>query len=150
MTKLVLYSDAKAKNNRFGITDADGNPLWYGLFFDSDRDYNGEQSTGEMAAAKKAVWLAGKIKEILNLKNIELELRVDAEWLTWANEANRSDHDGKTGGKALKLAYAAKKAGIELTVEHVRGVDNPADKYTICYGHKSWRDNDFEKLINKA
>jgi len=55
---LTLYCDAKANNDRFAICDKRGNPVWHGRFFATDHDYNGEQSAGEIAAAKKAVWLA--------------------------------------------------------------------------------------------
>ena len=64
---LTLYCDAKAKNDRFAICDKRGNPVWHGRFFATDHNYNGEQSSGEIAAAKKAVWLASKVKETLGL-----------------------------------------------------------------------------------
>src|SRR5215472_2077692 len=69
---LTLYSDAKAKNDRFAICDKRGNPVWHGRFFATDHDYNGEQSSSEIAAAKKAVWLASKVKETLGLSAIKL------------------------------------------------------------------------------
>jgi len=126
--KIVFYSDAKAKFDRFAITDESGQPVWHGNFFENDREYDGEQSSGEMAAAKKAVWLAGKVKTALALDSVELELRVDAQWLVWANEFSPNT---KTGGKARSLALLAIHHGVELTVVHVPGVDNPADTYTL-------------------
>lgn len=143
---VTLFSDAKAKNDRFAICDAAGRPLWHGRFFDGDRDYDGEQSSGEMAAAKKAVWLASKIAEAAGVSAIALTLKVDAEWLVWANEAMRPDWDGKTGGKAAALAAAAKRLNVALKVEHVRGLDNPADRYTVEQGFQKWSDNDLAAL----
>lgn len=148
MNKLMLFVDAKAKHDRFAICDCNGEPIWFGKFFETDCDYNGEQSTGEMAAAKKAVWLASKVAESLGEKAIKLTLMVDAQWLTWANAAKNFPTDRKTGGKARVLMYAARRLGVDLTVEHVAGKDNPADKYTICAGYKKWSDNNLAALID--
>lgn len=136
-----LCSDAKASNSRFGITTADGEPVWYGRFFDDDRDFNGEQSSGEMAAAKKAVWLASKFAEKIG-RSVKLNLKVDAEWLVWANAVRAG---GKSGGKARELGEAAERLGVRLRVEHIPGVENPADEYTICSGFLRWQDG-IEKI----
>src|SRR5690606_10267266 len=122
---LTLYTDAKARTDRFAVCDAGGEPVWYGKFFDGDRDYNGEQSSGEMAAAKKAVWLASKVAEAVG-GVVKLTLKVDAEWLTWANCS-----DPKRGGKAKDLRHAAERLGVVLEVEHISGTSNPADKWTV-------------------
>lgn len=122
---LTLFSDAKARTGRF---------------FENDRDYDGEQSSGEMAAAKKAVWLASKVKEALGVEAIALTLKVDAEWLTWAN-------GDRQGGRARKLGEAARRLNVALTVEHIPGSENPADQYTVCSGLKKWSDNDLKALV---
>ena len=136
---VTLYSDAKARTNRFGICDAAGQPLWHGIFFDNEGV--DEQSVAEMAAAKKAVWLASKIAEAAGETSIRLTLIVDAEWLCWANSA-----DPARGGKAKALAEAAHKAHVILTVEHIAGIDNPADEWTVAKGFKKWSDNDLKSL----
>ena len=139
--QITLYTDAKAKFDRFAICDCNGEVVWYGRFFDNDRDYNGEQSSGEMAAAKKAVWLALKVAEALGESAIALNLKVDAEWLTWANGT-----DPKVGGKAKALREAAQRLNVALTVEHIPGTTNPADAWTIKSGYKKWSDNNLADL----
>ena len=149
MKKLILFSDAKASKERFAICDKNGNPIWHGRFFENERDFNGEQSSGELAAAKKAVWLASKVKEAIGEEDLFLELRVDAEWLTWANEVGQEDDQGQ-GGKARVLGSQAKKFGIELEVVHIPGQENPADQFTTCTGFKKWSDNNLIDLVDNA
>lgn len=141
---VILYSDAKAKNGRFGICNKNGDPVWYGMFFNTD-DFNGEQSCGEMIAAKKAVWLASKVKESLKMTAINLHLKVDAEWLVGANQTHVHD---KSGGKARDLGTYAEKLGVVLHVEHIPGEQNPADKYTTCTGVKHRYENDLSSLVS--
>ncbi|WP_067974952.1 hypothetical protein [Mycolicibacter icosiumassiliensis] len=126
---ITLISDAKASARRFGVCDQDGDPVWYGRDFDEI----GEQSAAEMAAAKKAVWLAGKIRQQQGLSVLALTLKVDAQWLTYANGESG-------GGKAAELRNAAAKAGIVLTVEWIPGTDNPADQYTVGGGYMKWQE----------
>jgi len=142
--ELTMFSDAKARTDRFAICDAAGAPLWFGKFFDRDKDYAGEQSSGELAAATKAVWLASKIKEHVGADTIGLTLKVDAEWLTYANGVALGE---ESEGKARALGAAARRLGVLLTVEWVSGSKNPADKYTISRGFKSWKDNDLKALV---
>ena len=138
--EVTLYSDAKASNDKFGITDEDGNVLWYGKFFDNDTDYNGEQSSGELAAAKKAVWLATKIKEAAGLSAMRLILMVDAQWLTYQDKFKQ---------KGSILTYMANKNNIDLIVQWIPSKDNPADKWTISSGFKKWSDNNLKDLPKK-
>ena len=138
---LELFSDAKASHNQFGITDRDGNPVWYGQFGDDDPIYNGEQSTGELSAAVKAVQFAGKVREHNSLYALNLLLKVDAEWLCWANST-----DGR-GGEALRLADVADENMVILHVQWVPGNENPADHYTTAEGGKNWDENDLETFF---
>jgi hypothetical protein len=139
--EVTLYSDAKARTGRFAIFDSAGEPVWFGRFFDDDSDFSGEQSTGEMSAAKKAVWLARQVANAIGCQAIRLRLLVDAEWLTWANGT-----DPDRGGKAKALRVAAERANVVLRIEHVAGTANPADKYTVAGGYKRWQDNDLAAL----
>lgn len=132
--EVTLYSDAKARCDRFAICDRDGDVVWFGRFFDDDADYNGEQSTGELSAAKKAIWLTSKVKEAMNQPAIRLSLIVDANWLCTLS------------GKAEALAILARKFGIDLNMQWIPGTENPADKFTTASGYLSWKDCALENL----
>ncbi|MFA6569922.1 MAG: hypothetical protein WCT77_01660, partial [Bacteroidota bacterium] len=133
---LTLYSDAKASAGKFGITDKDGNVVWYGKFFDDDNA--SEQSRAELAAAKKAIWFASKVKESLGESSLMLNLLVDAEYLTYQT------HSGQQG---YALTQMANKYNIKLNVSWISGKSNPADEWTIASGFKKWQDNDFKSLV---
>lgn len=142
---LTLYSDAKARTDRFAICDKSGAPVWYGRFFESDQDYNGEQSSGELAAAKKAIWLARKVREEIGAQAIKLVLKTDAEWLCWANEVGRG---GRGGGKAREIGELALRYNVVLNVEHIPGECNPADKYTVMSGYQKWEAVELRSLLD--
>lgn len=135
--EVTLYSDAKARCQRFAITTKSGAGLWHGLFFDDDRSFSygdrDEQSACECAAARKAIWLASKIAEAVNGR-VRLHLYVDAEWLTTLS------------GKAAILASDARHFNIDLDMQWIPGVNNPADPLTTAHGYKKWSDNDLAKL----
>ncbi len=136
--EVTLFVDAKARCQRFAITDADGHPVWYGRFFDDDRSFSygdrNEQSACECAAARKAIWFASKIKEAVNATAIRLTLKVDAQWLTTG------------GGKASILQSDARRFNVELDLQWIAGTSNPADQYTDTTGFMRWSDNDLASL----
>jgi hypothetical protein len=136
--KVILYSDAKATRQRFGITAATGAVLWHGIFFDDDPNFSygsrSEQSACELAAARKAIWLANKIKAVANLVSLRLELRVDAIWLCTLS------------GKAAILKADARYFGIDLKVEWIPGSENPADRWTTAKGFTKWDSADLASL----
>lgn len=135
--EITLHTDAKASHSRFAICDAEGEPLWHGRFFEGDRDFNGEQSSGELAAAKKAVWLASKIMEAVGAKAARLTLKVDAQWLCYQDHAKQ---------KGYVLTQLCRKFNLELKVEWIPGSENPADKWTVANGYKKWQDNNLNDL----
>lgn len=131
--KVCLYTDYKSSANRYAVTDCNGDPLWYGKDFDGPL----EQSKGELETAKKAIWLAGKIKEQNGLSTIGLHLKVDAQWLIyWQSGKN----------KAWPLKAAAEKYNVLLNVEWIPGSENPADKYTVGSGYANWKDSNVKDL----
>lgn len=135
--EVELYVDAKARCQRFAITDAAGQPVWYGIFFEDDQSFSygdrNEQSACECAAARKAIWLASKIKEAAGQKAINLVLNVDASWLV------------TLAGKATILATDARRFNIDLHMNWVPGTTNPADKFTIASGYRKWDSERLEK-----
>lgn len=133
--EVTLFVDAKASAGKFGICDRYGNVIWYGRFFDNDDA--GEQSRAELCAAEKAVWLASKVKEALDLPALRLNLIVDAQWLTY------QDHGGQKG---YILSRKARKYNIDLNVEWIPGTQNPADEWTTEPGFKKWSDNNLKEL----
>jgi hypothetical protein len=136
--EVELFVDAKASYQRFGITDANGEVLWHGIFFDDDRSFSygdpNEQSACECAAARKAIWLASKVKEAVGASALRLTLNVDAQWLCTLS------------GKASVLASDARRFNIELNMNWVSGVSNPADTWTTASGFKKWSENDLVAL----
>lgn len=136
--KVTFYTDAKASAGKFGICGINGEVVWYGNFFPNENA--DEQSRAELAAAEKAVWLASKVKEVIGAEAIELELIVDAQWLTY------QDHSKQKG---YVLTQKCRKYGIKLNVTWIPGVSNPADKWTTASGYKKYQDNDLTALAIK-
>lgn len=139
--QVTLFVDAKARCQRFAICDVKGNVVWHGRFFDEDQSFSyghrNEQSACECAAARKAIWLASKIKEAVSSPAIQLILNVDAQWLT-------------TGaGKASVLQSDARRFNIELELNWIQGTSNPADKWTTASDYKKWSDNDLSQLAER-
>jgi hypothetical protein len=92
-----------------------------------------------LEAASKAVWLAAQVAKENGWEVIKLNLKVDAQWLAWANSSGAGG-DIKRGGKARKLADQARKCAVLLNVIWVEGEKNPADTYTTCKGYMSWKE----------
>lgn len=142
---VTLYSDAKAKKNRFGICCRWERPVFYGKFFASDTDYNGEQSSGEKAAAKKAVWLAFKIREAIGAPAIVLNLWVDAKWMVSANKVLTGEKGGKS---ARSIADYANSLGVVLNMRWIAGTENPADQWTVARGFMRWNERPLKSLLD--
>lgn len=135
--EVIMFTDAKAATQKFAVCDENGEVLWYGKFFNGEGD---EQSDAELDAAKKAVWLAGKIKEEMKFPALRLILNVDASWLCY------QDHAGQKG---FALTILARKNNIQLFMNHIPGAINPADKFTVLTGYKKWQDNDLKSLVRE-
>jgi len=129
---LTLYTDASLGG--FAVTDENGEPLWYGRFFDGEGE---RQSDAELGSAKKAVWLAGKVREVLGAPVLALTLRTDCTWLTYQDSPKR---------KGFVLTKLAKRYGILLSVQWVVGRKNLADHYSRTRGFKKWQANDLTAL----
>lgn len=130
--EVELFVDAKARCQRFAICNNFGQPTWYGIFFEDDQSFSygdrNEQSACECAAARKAIWLASKIKEASGAKAIRLILNVDAQWLC------------TLAGKASILASDARRLNVDLVMNWIPGTSNPADRWTTASGFKRWNE----------
>ena len=126
---LTLVSDAKARTKRFAICDGESNPVWCASFFESNNI--AKQSYCEMDAAKKAVWLASKIKEEIGADVIQLTLKCNA-----------------AGDRARALGGHANWLNVVLEVVHIPGLENPARPLVDAREFKNWHDNDFNALVN--
>lgn len=137
----TMFVDAKARCQRFGICDADGDVIWHGIFFEDDPSFSygdrNEQSACECAAARKAIWLASKIKESCGAPALRLTLKVDAQWLCTG------------GGKSTILQSDARRFNIELNLEWISGTSNPADEWTTAGGFKKWNEEPLAELATK-
>jgi hypothetical protein len=119
----TLYSDANARTRRFAVCDQDGQPVWHGRDFDG----HDEQWRAELAAAKKAVWLAWKVAERAGVPRLLLNLIIDAEWLTWAN--------GVIGGGKPAALQGSSRRRDRPPVSWISATENPADAFTVCRGN---------------
>lgn len=139
--EVTLFVDAKARCCRFGICNSAGKPVWHGVFFEDDKSFSygdrTEQSACECAAARKAIWLASKIKESIGASAIRLNLKVDANWLCTLS------------GKASILASDARRFNIDLCMEWIPGNENPADKWATASGYKRWNDDPVNQLASE-
>jgi hypothetical protein len=132
---VLLYVDANAGDGRFAICDEDGGPVRVGGFSFGDRVDS--QASAELEAAKKAVWLASKIRDVLGEQGIALTLMVDAEWLTY-----------RTGKRSRELYIYARRLGVALSVRWIPGSENPADRYTRDSVYIGWRDA-IDRLVQR-
>jgi hypothetical protein len=128
--EMTLYSDAAVVFQRFAICDGDKQPLWYGCFFEDDCSFSfgnlAEQSACEFAAARKAIWLASRVKDAVGASAIRLRLFVDAQSLI------------SSPRKSAALASDARMFGIVLEMQWIPGKQNPADRYSRCQGVRRW------------
>ena len=129
--EITIYTDAKASKDRFALVNINKKPIWFGRFFEPN-----EQWTAELESAKKAVWLAGKVKEHFN-EEVKLNLITDAEWLCYQKKKKK---------KGYVLTYLANKYGVGLNVSWISGQENPADAFTICSGFQKYTDYSFDNF----
>lgn len=82
------------------------------------------------------------IRETVNAHADQLRQMDQPALTAWA-KAN-----GMDSRSARSLGELAQRYGVVLTVEHVRGFDNPADRYTVTSGFQKWQDTDLRGLID--
>lgn len=125
---IVLCAAADDTEQRFAITDCEGEALWYSTFHPDDRFYRGNQASALLSAAEKAVYLAGQARREAGLEHVRLLLRVCGHGLDPA-----------------ALSGAAVAAGVVVHLEVVER-DNPALEWCSAPGFRSWREARLDTL----
>lgn len=127
---ICLAAAADCANGTFAVCGEEGRALWYGPFLDSDADHpRGDRFAGTMAAASRAVWLAGRARADAGHSEATLHLTVtdtDVDEITLACAASMS-------GLVLDLAYSE---------------DNPALDWCHVFGSLDWNPGALLSLVD--
>jgi len=116
----------------YAVCDSSGQPVWFGAFHASDSDFTpGDEESADVAAAKKAIWLAGKARE-----------EVDGQALNLVLTVSRPGMDNDV------LTAAATRAKLALTLEI--SDDNPAVDQCQEPGFKTWREVNLAHLVEEG
>lgn len=136
--KIELIIDGQFNIQRFAILDKNQNPIWFGKEFNNSFD---SQWEFELDVAKKAIWVAQKIKELLNLDQLVLVLNTDCQALRYQS---------KWSQKGFVLTFNATKNNIGLIVKYIQGGNkNPADKYVRTQGFQKFNSSaNFSELLD--
>ncbi|WP_431952678.1 hypothetical protein [Nocardia lijiangensis] len=125
-----LAAAANCANGTFAVCGDEGRALWYGPFLDSDADHpHGDRFAGAMAAANRAVWLAGRARADAGHPEATLRLTV-----------TEPDVDTVT------LACAASMSGLVLDL--VCSEDNPALDWCRVFGSLDWNPGALVSLVD--
>lgn len=128
---ITLYCKVEPSLNCFVICNQDGKVVWSESFSASPI----EPSACDIEAAKKAVYLAKKIREKHNLSSIYLTLIVGSNWLSLSDNKDYYDE------LAWKLLHLAEKYNVVLSVEHIPRKESPVDEYTVDRVYVDYKDN---------
>lgn len=128
---ISLAAAADCSNGTFAVCGDEGRALWYGPFLDSDADNpHGDSFAGTMAAAARAVWLAGRARSDAGHTEATLHLLLsDAEV------------------DAVTLACAASMSGLVLDL--VISEDNPALDWCQVFGSLDWNPGALVNLVDQ-
>jgi hypothetical protein len=127
---ITLAAAADCSNGTFAVCGDEGRALWYGPFLDSDADHpNGDRLAAAMAAASRAVWLAGRARTDAGHDEATLHLTV-----------TESDLD------IVTLACTASMSGLALDV--VIADDNPALDWCLAFGRLDWNPGALLSLVD--
>lgn len=130
--QVLLHAAGDSEVNSFAVCSEHGEDPWYGEFFDNDRV--DDQDSADLAAARKAVYLAGQAREDKGLDLIGLRLVVSNHRVT--TQALQRDI----------LRY-----NVFVTIEVVdNGDDNPALEVCRMPGFRTWREVSLTDLLATA
>lgn len=113
----------------YAVCGPEGLVAWYGEFFDDDKiRKEGDQNSADLSAAGKAVFLAGKVREELEVDALTVRIHV-------------LNHHVRSGD----LMRAALGAGVVVEID----VDDDTTALDWCRepGSKSWRETKLERLV---
>ncbi|MDJ0491023.1 hypothetical protein QNA24_32080 [Rhodococcus qingshengii] len=116
----------------YAVCGPEGLVAWYGEFFDDDKiRKEGDQNSADLSAAGKAVFLAGKVREELEVDALTVRIHV-------------LNHHVRSGD----LMRAALGAGVVVEID----VDDDTTALDWCRepGSKSWRETKLERLVATA
>ncbi|WP_040797890.1 hypothetical protein [Nocardia higoensis] len=128
---ISLAAAADCSHGTFAVCGDEGRALWYGPFLDSDADNpHGDSFAGTMAAAQRAVWLAGRARADAGHTEATLHLVL-------------SDGDVDT----VTLACTASMSGLILDL--VISEDNPALDWCQVFGSLDWNPGALVSLVDQ-
>ncbi|MFF2088598.1 hypothetical protein ACFVVM_32845 [Nocardia sp. NPDC058176] len=119
---ITLWSAGDAEVDSYAICAENGDVAWYNTFYDDDKV--DDQTSADIAAAQKAIWLAGKVREEVGADAARLALTV-------------SNHEVQAADP--KLATAAVKAHLVVEIEISDDV-NPALEWCQTPGFQRWQE----------
>ncbi|MGV9865713.1 hypothetical protein [Rhodococcus koreensis] len=126
-----LWTAADDEVNSFAICGPGGVVVTYNTFHDDDKTYRiGDQGSADRSVAEFAVFIAGKVREELDVEAARLTLHV-------LNHEVAADDPG--------LTRSALGAHVTVTIEIDQ--DNPAAEWCREPGYKSWRETDLRTLV---
>lgn len=130
--QVILFAAGDAEVNSFAVCSEHGDDPWYGEFFDNDKA--DDQDSADLAAARKAIYLAGQARQQEELELIGLRLVVSNHRIT--TEVLQRD---------------ILKHRVFVTVEVVDdGEDNPALEVCRMPGFRTWREVSLTDLLATA
>ncbi|MDV8071279.1 hypothetical protein R4P64_32710 [Rhodococcus sp. IEGM 1366] len=124
-----LWAAGDDKVASYAVCGPDGLVAWYGEFYEEDKiRKEGDQNSADLSAAGKAVFLAGKVREELEVSALTVRIHV-------LNHHVRADD----------LMRAALGAGVVVEID----VDDDTTALDWCRepGSKSWRETKLERLV---
>ncbi|MCG7635300.1 hypothetical protein MHN80_23585 [Gordonia McavH-238-E] len=130
--QVTLYAAGDSEVNSFAVCSEHGEDPWYGEFHDNDRV--DDQDSADLAAARKAIYLAGRAREDKKLDLIGLRLVVSNHRIT---------------SRALQRDIL--RHSVFVTVEVIdNGEDNPALEVCRMPGFRTWREVSLTDLLDAA
>ncbi|GAB93459.1 hypothetical protein [Gordonia rhizosphera] len=134
VAQIVLYAAGDGEVASFAVCSADGEDPWYGDFHDNDNVAADDQDAADIAAARKAIYLAGQARTLAQLDVIGLRLVV-------------SNHRVTTDTVQRDCLRHDVFVSIDVVDDDE---DNPALQVCRLPGFRGWRDVSLTDLLTAA